>query len=376
LIVGGGPAGLATAIALRMQGADVLVADALKPPIDKACGEGLMPDAGRDLAGLGIHCEPTDGAPFRGIRFVDCGHGEPIAASADFAGTEGIGVRRTVLHARMVERAVEIGVRLRWNTHVALERAVSLDQKICHYGFLVGADGQSSRVRKWAGLEPCRLISRRFGFRRHYRIAPLSNFVEVYWCDLGQIYITPVGPDEICVAVVTRFSSIRMQHVIHAVSPLRERLSPEASLTVERGALTTSRRLLCVARDNIALVGDASGSVDAVTGEGLAISFRQANLLSRSLQKGSFELYSAGHEKTLKVPRRMAFVLLMMDRHRSMRRIAMRTLAGAPDIFRGLLRVHVGEESLPRFLVQGSAAMMRLLANSGISGSDTESVAT
>ena len=54
LIVGGGPAGLAAAIALRQKGLDVLVADALRPPIDKACGEGLMPDAQRDLAALGI----------------------------------------------------------------------------------------------------------------------------------------------------------------------------------------------------------------------------------------------------------------------------------------------------------------------------------
>ena len=45
LIAGGGPAGLAAAIALRQKGLDVLVADALWPPIDKACGEGLMPDA-------------------------------------------------------------------------------------------------------------------------------------------------------------------------------------------------------------------------------------------------------------------------------------------------------------------------------------------
>ena len=54
LIVGGGPAGLAAAIALRQKGLDVLVADALRPPIDKACGEGLMPDAKKDLAALGI----------------------------------------------------------------------------------------------------------------------------------------------------------------------------------------------------------------------------------------------------------------------------------------------------------------------------------
>ena len=54
LIVGGGPAGLATAIALRQKGASVTVADAMTPPIDKACGEGLMPDSLQDLAALSV----------------------------------------------------------------------------------------------------------------------------------------------------------------------------------------------------------------------------------------------------------------------------------------------------------------------------------
>ena len=43
----------------------MLVVDALRPPIDKACGEGLMPDAHRDLAALGLYCEPNDGVLIR-----------------------------------------------------------------------------------------------------------------------------------------------------------------------------------------------------------------------------------------------------------------------------------------------------------------------
>src|SRR5438105_7308201 len=42
LVIGGGPAGLTAAIAARLKGFDVAVADAAHPPIDKACGEGLM----------------------------------------------------------------------------------------------------------------------------------------------------------------------------------------------------------------------------------------------------------------------------------------------------------------------------------------------
>ena len=43
-VVGGGPAGLAVAIAARLAGLSVDVFERAAPPIDKACGEGVMPD--------------------------------------------------------------------------------------------------------------------------------------------------------------------------------------------------------------------------------------------------------------------------------------------------------------------------------------------
>ena len=272
--MGGGPAGLAAAIALKMRGADVLVADALKPPIDKACGEGLMPDALRDLAALGVEWDVRDGAPFHGIRFENWTDTDHSSVSADFKAGKGFGMRRPVLHTRLVERASELGVRFRWGTHVALGKPVTLNHERCTYNYLVGADGQSSRVRRWAGLDHGQWSTTRFGFRRHYRIPPFSNSVEVHWSALGQVYITPVAEDEICVAVVTRRNSTRMQQVIDSIPYLRERLVLNASSLRERGAVTTTRRLTQITRDNVALLGDASGTVDAVTGEGLALGFR------------------------------------------------------------------------------------------------------
>ena len=46
--------------------------------------------------------------------------------------------------------------------------------------------------------------------------------------------------------------------------------------TAVRGAVTGARRLARVYRDTVALVGDASGSVDAITGAGLSLAFQQA----------------------------------------------------------------------------------------------------
>src|ERR1700694_244154 len=114
VVVGGGPAGLATAIAARQRGFSVVVADGARPPIDKPCGEGWMRDGRGALGGLGIGLPAEDSHPFRGIRFVSSG----LSADANFPNGTGIGLRRTVLHRMMIARAEALGVSMFWQTPV------------------------------------------------------------------------------------------------------------------------------------------------------------------------------------------------------------------------------------------------------------------
>src|SRR3954453_2254062 len=93
-IAGGGPAGLSAAIAARRRGLDVTVADLARPPIDKACGEGIMPDGIAAARDMGVSLDDATACPFRGIRFRD---GECVA-EASFPHGSGLGLRRTELH--------------------------------------------------------------------------------------------------------------------------------------------------------------------------------------------------------------------------------------------------------------------------------------
>ena len=363
-IVGGGPAGLAAAIALRQRGADVLVADARKPPIDKACGEGLMPDSRTALAQLGVHLESHHGAEFTGITFAS----DQAHVSADFPSGRGMGVRRTTLHQLLVDRATGLGVRFAWNTPVALKenQPPTLANQPIHYHWLIGADGAASRVRAWADLEAAHLTSRRFGFRAHYRIAPQdlqlgSAHVEVHWGPLGQAYITPTGPEELGVSVMTRHSGVRLPELLNSIPVLRDKLRNAPTTSTERGSLTLTRRLRRVTRNNIALIGDASGSVDAVTGEGLALGFRQALLLADSLAAGSLAFYASHHAAILNLPQHMASLLLLLDRHPRLRNRTLHAFAARPALFRELLAIHIGEQTLLNFLLHHGPEMGALL---------------
>ena len=361
LVAGGGPAGLAFAIAARQAGFAVTVVDCAEPPIDKACGEGILPDGLDSLAQLGIRLNPLVAAPFRGIRFIS----ERDQVEARFSHKVGYGIRRTTLHPLLVQRAAELGVSLNWRARISGLSAdgVLVNGNLARFNWLICADGQNSKLRRLAGLDRGASTSSRFGFRRHYRVAPWSDHVEVHWGDSGQMYVTPVADDEICVAFVTRHRQVRFDGDFREFPLLAARLhgiAPEADYL---GALTVTRKLATVHARNIALVGEASGSVDAVTGQGLSLAFRQALTLAEALKADDLRQYEAAHRRIMRLPRLMSALLLAMDSNAEFRRRAIRALAHDPGCFRRLVAVHNGAIALGDFGIRnGLTAGWRLLA--------------
>jgi flavin-dependent dehydrogenase len=354
-VIGGGPVGLAAAIAVRRKGFSVTLADALQPPIDKACGEGIMPDglAAADL--LGLQLPPGDSFQFRGIRF----HGEGVSVAADFCNGTGRGMRRTALHQALVEQAERCGVELRWGCSISGLDGAELRDTGARW--IVGADGIGSRVRGWAGLGACRRDTRRYGFRRHFRRAPWTDYVEIYWGDGFQLYITPIASDEVCVALISRDPKLRVIDALTQFPALAAKLAGAPESSTERGALTASRRLRRVARGNIALIGDASGSVDAISGEGMCLGFHQALALADAMERQNLSLYESAHRRLAARPRFMADFMLMMDRWQLLRKRALPALAAYPDLFGGLLAMHTGAARKADFAANCVALGWRML---------------
>lgn len=349
-IIGGGPAGLAAAIALRSRGFHVTVADGGAPPLDKACGEGLMPDALEAAARIGITIPKDAGFAFPGIRFSGPAH----QAEATFPQGPGIGMRRTELHRLLIGHAEQAGVELRWNTAVS-----ALD--FIHAGWVIGADGATSGVRRWSGLDRPRRHSRRYAFRRHYAIAPWTSFMEIHWGRDRQFYVTPVAPDEVCVVVISNDPHLRIDDALPAFPALAARLAGVPVHSSERGAITGTCTYARVVSGNIALIGDASGTVDAITGEGMCLAFRQAALLADSLAAGSLERYARGHRALARRPSFMADFMLLMNGRPRLRDRVLRTLSTQPALFARLLAMHVGRLSTPAFLHTSAELGLRIL---------------
>jgi flavin-dependent dehydrogenase len=338
LIVGAGPAGIATAIAASQKGLRVTVVDARKPPIDKPCGEGLLPEGVSALQHLGIWLDSSVAFPIAGLRFSD----ETSCAGGRITRGAAFGLRRSVLHDLLVRRALELGVTFRWDTRVTKLNSLSahLDGALFPFHWLVGADGQKSMIRKWSGLGPRRVRSARFGFRCHFAIAPWSNFVEVYWGERCQIYVTPTGPDDICLAVLTSDPQMRVERALQHFPVVARRLGDARRTTEESGCQTVLEYPRSVAHGNVALVGDASFSVDGITGQGMSLAFQQALSLGDALVAEDLALYRVAHRRSTQAPAHMARLLLLLDRQAWLRRKALRRFAMNPKMFARMISRH------------------------------------
>ena len=299
-----------------------------------------MPDSFVALERLGIRIPLETGFPFRGIRFLDT----HSSVEADFPNGLATGVRRIVLHNLLLERVRELNVECLWGAkRLAVSGSnVTVDGRTIESDFLVAADGQDSLIRRLSGLHKVVHERRRFGFRRHYRLTPWSHHVEVYWGPKCQIYITPVANDEVCVVAMSRDSKLRLDEALLHFSHLQARLAPAQQVSRERGALSVSRKLRSVCNNRVALVGDASGSVDAITGEGLCLSFKQALSLAHALRSGDLNLYQQQHVAQSRRTHLMGKLMLTLDAGPGFQRRAIATLASHPAVFKSLLSVHVG----------------------------------
>ncbi|MER8184845.1 NAD(P)/FAD-dependent oxidoreductase [Kitasatospora sp. NPDC094015] len=331
LVAGGGPAGLATAIRATRAGLEAVVAEPRPAPVDKACGEGLMPSAVRALDELGVS---VPGRPFRGIRYLDARGG--AAATAEFRTGPGLGVRRTVLHAALARRAEELGVRVlpvRIREFRQDRFTVTAAGLTCRH--LVAADGLHSPTRHALGLhrppDPATLA--RYGLRRHYAVEPWSDLVEVYWSARAEAYVTPLGDGLVGIAVLT-CDRAPFEEQLARFPALAARLAGAVACTAVRGAGPLRQGARARVRGRVLLVGDAAGYLDALTGEGVSVALASAEALVRCVVAGRPEQYERAWRRASRSYRLLTGTLLWARRQPLLAPRIVPVAVGLPGVFR------------------------------------------
>lgn len=361
-IVGGGPAGLAVAIHAARRGLSTAVFERQTWPVDKACGEGLLTPGLVELEALGArqYLTPEDCSPIVGIRYLQ-EDGTQVEAHLPAPG--GLGIRRLGL-ARALERAArESGAELKPQCHVqSVDRQPNEVRLTTAAGeqysasFLVAADGLNSPLRQAQGLdgpkEPAE--NRRFGLRQHFRMAPWTDFVEVHFARGVEAYITPAGRDRVGVAFLWGDSQqegkISFSNLLRQFPQLEQRLAGVPEDSRARGAGPLLRNVKHRTLDRFALVGDAAGYVDAITGEGLTLALRSAavlggllpDALARGASRDSLQPYERAAQAAF---RRYAFftnMLLTLSRFPGARHHVLHAMARYPISFRKVLHWVVG----------------------------------
>lgn len=336
LVIGGGPVGLVAALHARRRGLRVEVVEPRAQPVDKACGEGIMPAGIAHLAGLDV--DPP-GRCIRGIRYLSAER----SVHAAFTDGPGRGVRRTVLQDTLSDALQAAGVSVTRAAATAITQtstgaAVLLsDGSARHASYVVGADGLHSAVRRLCGLSECSPPSvRRHGLRRHFAVEPWSDHVEVYWAADAEAYVTPLSGRLVGIAVLTGRTGSLDEH-LRAFPDLLARLGGAEPASRATGAGPFRQRTTARTCGRVALVGDAAGYVDAITGEGLSLGWRQAEAALDAIAAGTLASYEGEWRRCTRRSTMLTSGLLAIARHPATRRMIVPTAARVPKVFGSLV---------------------------------------
>jgi geranylgeranyl reductase family protein len=384
LVVGGGPAGAATAYWLAEAGHDVVVVEKKVFPREKTCGDGLTPRAVHQLHEMGLAEKLADFHRYDGLRAV--AHGitlemqwpeHPVFPSHGYV------VRRRELDTMVAEHAVKAGAQLLLGTEavrplVADGLTVGATVKTKDSGierdirarYVVVADGANSRFGRALGTARRRSWPQGMAIRGYFA----SDMHADPWIESaldlrdrsgnslpGYGWIFPVGDGEINVGIgllstFRDFKSVNTTHLMNefaATAPEYWGIGPDTATSAPTGGrLPMGGSIEPKVGPTWIIVGDAAGSINPFNGEGIDYAYETghiaADLLDEALQT----------DDGLVLQR---YPQLLQDEYGLYFKVArlFAKVIGRPALMRELTRVGMQSRSLMEWVLRIMANLLR-----------------
>ena len=296
IVVGGGPAGCIAAIILARAGMRVRLLDRATFPREKLCGDTLNPGALATLARLGLH-PADDGLPIRGMLVTGPGGAE--ARGWYPAGVIGRAIRRLDLDQRLLQAAAQAGVTVVEGARVdavaasggAAPHVTGVRAEIGNRlspmpaRFVIAADGRSSRIAHGLSLARYARAPRRWAVGRYFiDVAGLGDHGEMHVRAGRYFGVAPLpgGLTNVCVVTTDR-STLRDPGSLIAGAIAGEPELADRFARARPEGRPVSLGPLAIECDmpgchGLLLAGDAAGFVDPMTGDGLRLAIRGAEL--------------------------------------------------------------------------------------------------
>jgi len=368
LIAGGGIAGSGLAILLGRRGLTVELFERARFPREKPCGEGLMPAGVAILERLGL-AEAVGGAPFYGVRY----HLGDRTAEGRFPEIAGVPVagraqrRKHLDYVLFQAAAATPGVTA--HTGTLVEALLSENGRVTglivsgeprRARLVVAADGVHSRIRHQLGLDvPPR--RKRLGIRAHFRLAPgqaQPPWVDVFVGRGCELYVAPLPEGELLVAALADCEvwGASTECAFHRWWRAERRLASLMEGAEQISSLMGSSPLSGGARigvaPGVALLGDAAGFLDPITGGGMTQALMSAELLAEYIvgrlgtQERWLWKFDRERQRMLRDYQMLTQMVLWVADHPRLAKGLLSSLKNSPKIFSHLVGVSGGVRRL------------------------------
>jgi flavin-dependent dehydrogenase len=331
LVAGAGPAGAIAALILARAGVRVRLIDRATFPRDKLCGDSLNPGAMALLARHGVaDAVEARGLPVEGMWLTGPGG---IGVTGTYPrGLIGRSLTRSDLDVLLVsaaERAgatLELGVRVTGpltEGHNGARRVIGLlaasssGGQIEHRArVVIAADGRRSTVAMALGLISQPRRPRRWALGAYYEgVDGLTRRGEMHVRAGRYLGVAPVpnGLTNVCLVVpevrakaAMQAPAIAIEAAVTADDALRARFRRARRVSDVRVLGPLAADAHGVGMPGLLLAGDAAGFVDPITGDGMRIAMRGAELAAGAAQLALAGLVDAHRELALERARELS----------------------------------------------------------------------